>query len=43
MNRDPYINMVNVNDNAQFFITLNFLRYAQALSDWFDRQSRNSR
>lgn len=43
MNRDPYVDMVNVNDNAQVFITLNFLRYAQALSDWFDRQSRNNR
>jgi hypothetical protein len=42
-NREPYVHIVDANDNAQVFITLNFIRYGERLYDWFERQSQNSR
>jgi hypothetical protein len=42
-NRLPYINIIDANDNAQVFLTLNFIKYAQRMSDWFDKQSQNTR
>ena len=39
--QSPYIDIVNANDKAQFYITLNFLRYASRLYDWIEQQSRN--
>lgn len=43
MNQDPYVRIVNANDNAQFFIALNLLRYTQQLADWFQRQEQQNR
>jgi hypothetical protein len=42
-NQSPYVNIVNANDNAQVFITLNLLRYTQQLADWFQRQEQQNR
>lgn len=42
-NEAPYINIVDANDNAQFFITLNFIRYGRMLYNWFERQEQNGR
>jgi hypothetical protein len=39
--QSPYIDIVNANDNASFFITLNFIRYAQRLYDWIQQQQRD--
>lgn len=39
----PYVDMVNVNSNAQTFIALNFLRYAKRFLDWANQQQRNNR
>ena len=41
-NKPPYIDMVNVNNNAQPWITLNLLRYLNALYNWIRAQSRNT-
>jgi hypothetical protein len=41
-NRSPYIDIVDANDNAKFFITLNFIRYSRMLYNWFQRQSQNN-
>ena len=39
--QSPYIDIVNANDNAQFFIALNFVRYASRLYDWIQNQPRD--
>jgi hypothetical protein len=37
-NSAPFVDMVDVNDNAKVFITLNFLRYADRLLKWIKQQ-----
>jgi hypothetical protein len=40
-NQPPYIDIVDANDNAQVFITLNLLKYSKRLYDWIQSQSQN--
>ncbi|HLX65702.1 MAG TPA: hypothetical protein VKR41_01860, partial [Puia sp.] len=37
-NQPPYINVVDVNDNARVFLTLNFIRYGNQLYNWLKAQ-----
>jgi hypothetical protein len=43
MSRDPYLKIVNVNENAQWLIGLNLLRYAGKVIDWLQQGDRQSR